>query len=744
MPRALDVKPHPYWRNGHKTHDTAKSHHPIGTDTFVAIDGEGVTDPDTGEHRYVLLGVGDEQIDNPAGLEWREIFDFMYSRFAPRTAFVGFYLGYDFTQWLKTWPEGRARQLLTAEGREARRSKSPALRGKFLPVDLDEWQFDVLGSKRLSFRRKPCDCPTVKCGHDKGPWMYVCDAGGFFQTSFLNTINPANWQHPIVSDQEFEIISRGKLLRSSATLDTDMRRYNVLENRVMERVMHDLNDGLRKLDVALTPSQWYGPGQAAQVWMRGRAPSRKEVQDAIPEWFIDAARASYFGGWFELMAHGHVPGVSYESDINNAYPHIIANLPCLLHGTYSRGSGSVDNPPAGAVVLVRALVWGRSPYSDQRNGVGVGAMLHRDRQGRISRPIVTSGWYWQHELDAARRANTVRHVDAYEYVMYEPCPCLPPLRQVRHLYQMRLDVGKKSTLGKAAKLTNNSIYGKTAQSVGMPQYANPVYASLITAGCRTMILDAIATHPEGKNGVLMVATDAVFFRTPHPALTYGTGLGEWEAKERFNLTLFKPGVYWDDEARAKLADGGHPNFKARGINARDFAGTIAEVDEQFARWGGNPPPVYDVGFNPAELHAMGLPAWPRVTFRTSFAMVTCLQALIRNDWSLAGTLAADGDGVGKVLVQNANPWDKRASVWYDAAANLYRSEPHTAGGNAKWRNAGNMSLWGQFEDDFSSVPYEKRFGMEDPFSEESSTLFGVSPDEKEPGKFLFRTLTGAE
>lgn len=712
-------------------HDGHKSHHPVGIDKFIAVDGEGVTIPG-GDHPYVLLGVGQEQIENPAGLAWPEIFDFLYERWAPRTAFVGFYLGYDFTQWLKTFPEERARKLLTIDGRESRRSKSPAMHGKFLPVDLDDWQVDMLGSKQFSFRRKECDCPMVKCGHKNGPWLYVCDAGPFFQTSFLNVINPENWQHPIVTDDEYATIVAGKEHRASAALDNDMRRYNLLENDVLERVLTDLNTGFTKLEVALSARQWYGPGQAAQSWMRGRAPTSTEISETVPSWFLDAARQSYFGGWFELMAHGIIPGTCYENDINNAYPYIISRLPCLLHGSYRQGGGTPPVLAEGEICLVRALVWTAAPHSYNGATQSVGAMPHRDTQGRICRPIVTAGWYWYDELESAITAKLVvrpKPEQWFEWMTYTPCDCLPPLRQVKHLYQMRLDVGKKTSLGKAAKLVNNSIYGKTAQSVGAPRFANPVYASRITSGCRRMITDAIATHPGGKSNVVMVATDAVYFLDPHPLLPYGTGLGEWETKPKHRLTLFKPGVYWDDHSRDEIAAGDHPSFKARGVSAHDFSKVIGELDAQFDAWGDSPPSIDSED-------------WPTVSFESSFAMVTALQALVRNDWPSAGHVDQ-----AKALIQSANPGDKRTKIYVDIhdGRRIYRSSPLVAGRNAVYRHSGNVAEWsGIAMEQYDSVPYEKRFGLEDPFSDENTQAFGVSPDEHQPFRGMFRVLTGQE
>src|SRR5215831_1523981 len=104
-----------------KTAWHGKSHHGTGAMKFVAVDGEGIT-LDSGEHRYVLLRVGtDRTIENPDGLHFTEIFEYLYDHYQPRTAFTGFYLGYDFTQWFRTLPETKARALLTREGIAKRR-----------------------------------------------------------------------------------------------------------------------------------------------------------------------------------------------------------------------------------------------------------------------------------------------------------------------------------------------------------------------------------------------------------------------------------------------------------------------------------------------------------------------------------------------------------------------------------------------------------------------------------------------
>src|SRR5580692_10626957 len=78
---------------------------------FVGVDGEGIGR--WRDHKYVLLGVADSQLENPAGLRYPEIFTHLYTHFLDhqKAAYVGFFLGYDFTQWFKTLSENRARYL---------------------------------------------------------------------------------------------------------------------------------------------------------------------------------------------------------------------------------------------------------------------------------------------------------------------------------------------------------------------------------------------------------------------------------------------------------------------------------------------------------------------------------------------------------------------------------------------------------------------------------------------------------
>lgn len=667
--------------------------------TFVGIDGEGVTDEKTGKHSYVLLGVGNEQISDETGLDFNTIFSFLYScmdhEHERKTAFVGFFLGYDFTQWFKTFPAAKAAKLLTSQGQAQRKNKVAGRPP--VPVSVDDWQVDILGGKRFKLRPKTCDC--VYCKHPKKPWMYICDTGSFFQTSFLNVIDPDTWAVPIVTREEYETIKKGKEIRSDAVLDDDMRRYNRLENVILaERVLPALEDGLRQLSVGLSVKQWFGPGQAAQKWMKGCAPTSEDIRKRIPILFLEAARKSYFGGWFEIMCHGYIPGITWEYDINSAYPFIISRLPCLLHGRYE--SGTTDSPPdlQGSITFVFARVWSKPEGSSDRTYIG--GMPFRDASGSIRRPVLSEGWINLAELEGAKRAGLVCSADISEWHAYHPCDCPPPLRGMEDLYLTRLRIGKDTPLGKGSKLIYNSVSGKFAQSVGDSIiFGNPVYACLITSGCRIMILDAIASHPKGKSDVLMVATDGVYFRSPHPDLPLGNALGKWEEKQKRNLTLFKPGVYWDDKAREAIQRDELPSFKARGISPRDFSAHLSQIDDEFRSM-------------PMDLRDA---QWPAITYESRFAMVSALTALRRNQWDLAGAVTHPE------ITQSADPSKKRQDPYWDG--DIIRSEP--------WPPIPLWSIRDRARSgyaDMTSCPYEKRFGLADPHSQESREYYGITPD----------------
>jgi hypothetical protein len=396
---------------------------------------------------------------------------------------------------------------------------------------------------------------------------------------------------------------------------------------------------------------------------------------------LEAGRKAYYGGWFEIFNHGPVPGTSYAYDINSAYPAVIATLPCLLHGRWTRGTSRRNRLAAGNFRLVYGTFYGKDDW--------VGPVPFRSSDGSILRPKKAKGWYWQHEVDASKRAGFIYKQEIEEWIEYAPCECDAPMGSVRELYNGRLRAGKNTPQGKAKKLVYNSAYGKCAQSIGKPRFSNSIYASLITAGCRTQILDAIATHPTKSASLLMIATDGIVFKEPHPNLDIDQErLGAWDEETYENLSLFMPGLYWHDKAREQIREGTAPQLKSRGVSGRYLGRIIDVVDRKWSEYGPDNDP-------------------PRISLRIDWALVGAKQAIVRNAWETCGT----------------NVWD--AERWLDGKPDAKRN-PGLYDHEDCW--GGLRSIPYAEGENLETTYYEPRFGQEDDMNEDDFVGDLITPD----------------
>lgn len=648
--------------------------------TFTGVDGEGINVTINGVkiHRYVMLSVGDETLfRNGEELDHRIVFPFLYQEFVanPHNTFIGYYLSYDFTMWLKSLPESAARLLWNKDSRPRRKSNQ-----KPLMVYVDGWDIDILGMKRFQLRphhcvgRRTCILCEGRMPReriDPEPIMSICDTGPFWQTSFLKAIDPATWPKPVVTPAEYETIREGKANRGNEESDlsyvADMMKYNRLENDVLCRVTRELASGYASIGIRLRKDSWYGPGPAVQAWLneldkQGAFLSREKITHYIDKDIRDAYRKSYFGGRFELFIHGHIPGTTHEYDIQSAYPDAIRRLPCLCNPVgWKRESGSNLRHPIEPYSLVHGTFTG--------SDIVAGGLPHRSLKGHITFPNVTSGWYLWTEVQAAMRAKLIDSCELDTIITYTPCDHAPPMAAMAELFDLRLSVGKNTPQGKALKLVLNSAYGKTAQSIGAALFGNPIYASMITSACRARILDAIAEHPTGTNSLVMIATDGVYFREPVETLDLTPNkLGAWEHQKKVNMTTMKPGVYWDDSTRESLAHGQVKSVKSRGINASVMAGMIPDLDEQF--------------------RTMTADTFPVIKSTMPFNVLSPIAALARNRWEQAGQVTWDD-----LRKDSADPAPKRINL--RRVGDVWRSDP-------------------AIPELTESVPYSRFFGDEAP------------------------------
>lgn len=504
---------------------------------FVGVDGEGGNIGS--RHEYLLLRAGDRTLRTGRPLTTDECLEFLAS-LPTNVIYVGYFFDYDVTMILRDLPLERVKRLLDRE------SRTKGGKGWPMPLDVGQFQIDWLPHKEFRVRRR-----------DAKKWVTISDVGPFFQSSFVAALD--RWQ--IGTPEEREMIAEGKKKRAAfEELADETDLYNTLEIKLLVELMNRFRKVLDDIDVK--PAKWQGPGNVAGALLSmKRVPKNKEAPLLVdnPE-FVEAAQASYYGGWFEVSRVGHIAGPVYQYDINSAYPAAMLKLPCLQHSTVERAAPKDLKQERGGLYLAH-ITFNHKP------GMAWGSFPWRNKVGNISHPVRGAGWYWSWEIENRLPGCTIRTDDAL--VVRTSCDC-QPFDWVADLYEMRKAVGK-DTVGIALKLALNSLYGKLAQSVGRPQWSNPVYASLITSFARARLLEAIRA---AGSDVVMVATDAVF-TTSLIDLPVGEELGEWSYEEYPNIFIIQPGLY--------VAGGKLGSMKTRGVSKSLIEEHLDEFYADFER-----------------------------------------------------------------------------------------------------------------------------------------------------------------
>lgn len=557
-----------YANNHHGTWDTRNLM------PFCGVDGEGGNIEDTSmlpglgmRHEYLLLRAGADVVETGSALTWMDCLHFLAALPQGRI-YVGYFFDYDVNMILRQLSR---RVFDRIYNRHLRVSNF----GGFVPVTVGDFDLDYLPHKEFKVRR-----------HGAEHWTIVSDVGQFFQSSFLTTLD--KWG--IGSAEQRREIARGKAERINfGHVTPETRYYNQLECDLLEQLM----DAFRQVckDVGYIPRKYQGPGYLAAAMLNKHAvPKRDEVPILQNEHFKQLANEAYYGGRFETTAAGPVAGPIYQYDINSAYPFAITTLPCLIHGGWRRATERPSD----------ALWFGRVAFHHDGFRYLYNLPFRLD-SGHIHFPRDGIGVYWSEEIASAELAGT--EIDFQEGWVYEPhCDC-QWFSFLNDVYQERLKIGK-TTKGIVLKLGPNSIYGKLAQSIGYAPFANPVWAGLITARCRRMIIDAYSQAPLKT---YMIATDGIFTGEPLQ-LDCGTGLGQWDRTEfPDGIFIVGPGIYYVGA-----------NAKTRGVERgriHDMRGDFEAAWTRFTESHG-------------EHHTVPIPV-------DNF--ITCSQASARNNWGIAGT-----------------------------------------------------------------------------------------------------------
>ena len=475
---------------------------------FVGCDGEGIGGG--AGQRYALFRMGDRELyDDDRGLTTADLLRFILD--APADPIlVAFAFDYDVNMILRDLPADRWRFLL-----------------RLPPYEECEgwtWFRPAGGAAIFGLQYIPRNhlkiCRGISARGARGTWhtfslpgstRTIYDTFGNFQSSFLVALN--RWG---VGAEHWPAIKAGKDARESfQTIDATIRRYCKIECELLADLMGEFRSAC--LAGGIRPRTWNGAGKLAAALMRDHDVMRSaDVHDRLPAGLIKMAHAAYYGGRFEVTRCGLVDRPVDEFDLKSAYPAAMPELPCLLHGAWHKMSGALLAKYDDDALFVAPCHF-RHPYETFLCGLPI----RSPKDGRLSWPRDGRGVYWSCEIRSAKKLGA--KITLGNGWLYERrCDC-QPFDWIGELYEYRRQLG--AARGQPLKLGYNSIYGKWAQRIGQPPFANPVYAGLCTSITRAKLNDAIAATGDPRR-VVMLATDAIYTVGRPPKLDLGDGLGQ--------------------------------------------------------------------------------------------------------------------------------------------------------------------------------------------------------------------------
>ncbi len=481
-----------------------KKYQSKSTTPFLAYDGEGRGKLGT----YILLANSTgEEVYNENGLSTEECLRFLTRRYPASYIRIFYGFGYDVNMILRDLPDEYWDQL--DQGIRWKGFRIQYINGKIFRVNGYTY-YDILP---------------------------------FFARGLVAAMRD-------VLHESDPVIEKGKSLRAdlfdALTVD-QIREYNMHELVWTEKLAEHLREALNNIGLPL--GAWYGPGAIAKKMFRVHQVAEQTGEEIPPDAYY-ALENAYYGGRFENQILGRV-GEVWEYDIHSAYPSVLSGLPYFTgfkHSTHY----SEDH---------RFSIWRVS--WDLRSSLAGRNLLQplpfRDSSGRLSFPLVGSGWYWQPEVVAARKYYGAEYFRITEGWVAETEGT--PFDWVEKLYYQRMelkDAGDASEY--AIKVGINSLYGSTAQRVGTARYFNVAWAGYITAATRAKLLDAYALDPDHCIGF---ATDAIYSTTRLAGLSISDRLGDWEEKHYPGGGVFiLPGLY-------VLSDGKIQKNRIRGLPNTD-------------------------------------------------------------------------------------------------------------------------------------------------------------------------------
>jgi hypothetical protein len=370
----------------------------------------------------------------------------------------------------------------------------------------------------------------------------IDDVFSFFARKFLTAVESILGK--TLSDEDRQVIAKGKEDRGSNMWPDlpEVRHYWEAEIVLMERMMVEFRNVMYRAGFKL--QQWYGPGAIASYLMQTRK-LYQHIQNTpeIPE-VHNASKHAYTGGRFELFQMGRVQGPVFGYDINSAYPYALSNSPSLGvdHGQWTHRTNP-DRIDEFACYRISFQYGRENPLATY----AAMPLFHRDRNGSMSYPPVTEGWYWSPEAAIAKAWGTkFGGVTIHEAWVWEHDDTRP-FKFLEEMYNTRQVLGKKNVISMPYKLGPNSMYGKFAQRVGAkngpPKTHCLPLAGWITSNCRASLFRLMIQIPQSQ--LIAVETDGIYTTVPPESIraTFGDALGQWGVDRYDEMLYLQNGIY---------------------------------------------------------------------------------------------------------------------------------------------------------------------------------------------------------
>lgn len=538
---------------------------------WVGIDGEGIG---RAPHLYTYLSAVNAKGEKLAearnwktGLSSVDCFDTLLS--LPRNNYYFAYsFLYDITKWVQDLPTDVIYRLARPDLRRRDWGCTP-VRWKGYRINLELTKFTLEDAEPWHPGRYP-DKPNGDFSAETlakyGRKFVLWDCFKFFQSKFVNALT--DWK----IQTDLETMAAMKELRGSfrAKDRKQIEAYCRSECKALGELTRRLMKAHHDAGVPLSRT-FYGPGSSASVVLKRW--DIKNKRGSIPSKMQVPVTQAFFGGRFEQSRCGLVTEPCWQWDISSAYPYALSQLPCLEHGKWVYTTDRAKAKKARCALVHYRL----KPSKDCDPATAAwGPFPYRTATGSICFPASSpGGWLWGVEYFAGEKLFKGAQFRGAWILTNQRCSC-KPFADVPQLYLERLRIGKEGP-GIVIKLILNSLYGKLAQSVGEdPPFQCWVWAGLITATTRAMMLDMMGLHKDRRN-LLMIATDGLATTevlTPPKPVDTGTEvlihgkrkpLGGWEEKgdgiPTNGLFLARPGIYFPSDPSVKKVK----EIKARGV-----------------------------------------------------------------------------------------------------------------------------------------------------------------------------------